>query len=148
MLTDDELIVAGGQLKSQNMHVYIHENNILVDFVLNKSDRGRTKSNNIRKTSWTCRPRPPACCTHEKRKEEILCNKEQSTEQSKVHSIVQSTVQSTGQSNDTYIYGVGIPAVLAIGVCVFFTYNKKVEQVIHEQSITPKRRHKIQKNIQ
>ena len=83
-----------------------------------------------------------------KRKEEILCNKEQSTEQSKVHSIVQSTVQSTGQSNDTYIYGVGIPAVLAIGVCVFFTYNKKVEQVIHEQSITPKRRHKIQKNIQ
>ena len=39
------------------------------------------------------------------------------------------------QSNDTYIYGVGILAILAIGVCVFFTYNKKAGQVIHEQPI-------------
>ena len=51
-----------------------------------------------------------------KRKEEILRNKEQST----VQSSVQSTVQSTEQSNDTYVYGVGILAVLAIGVCIFY----------------------------
>ena len=51
-----------------------------------------------------------------KRKEEILHNKEQSTEQSKE----QPTEQSTAQSNDTYVYGVGILAVLAIGV--WFVY--------------------------
>ena len=76
-----------------------------------------------------------------KRKEEILRNKEQSTaqstEQSSVQSSVQSSaessVQSTGQpsvqsteqpsvqSNDTYVYGVGILAVLTISVCVLFT---------------------------
>ena len=66
-----------------------------------------------------------------KRKEEILRNKEQSTEQLQnspsVQSKEQSTGQSTGQStvqpsvksNDTYVYGVGILAVLAIDVCVF-----------------------------
>ena len=70
-----------------------------------------------------------------KRKEEILYNKEQSTEQStvqskeqskeqsSVQSTEQSTVQPTEQSNNTYVYGVGILAVLAIviAVCVFFT---------------------------
>ena len=30
---------------------------------------------------------------------------------------------TTTRSNDTYVYGVGMLAVLAIGVCVFFTYN-------------------------
>ena len=66
-----------------------------------------------------------------KRKEEILRNKEQSTvqstEQSSVQSTVQSTVQPTEQpsvqSNDTFIYRVGMLAVLAVGVCVFFIYN-------------------------
>ena len=74
-----------------------------------------------------------------KRKEEILCNKEQSTvqateqssvqstEQPSVQSTVQSTekpsVQSTVQSNDTFIYGVCMLAVLAIGVYAFFAYN-------------------------
>ena len=66
-----------------------------------------------------------------KRKEDILLDKEQSTvqstEQSSVQSSVQSTeqpsVQSTVQSNDTYVSGVGMLAVLAIGVCVFFAYN-------------------------
>ena len=29
----------------------------------------------------------------------------------------------TTRSNDTYVYGVGMLAVLAIGVCAFFTYN-------------------------
>ena len=33
------------------------------------------------------------------------------------------TNTATTRSNDTYVYGVGIHAVLAIGVCVFFTYN-------------------------
>ena len=32
---------------------------------------------------------------------------------------------TTTRSNDTYIYGVGIIAVLAIGVCVFFTFQAK-----------------------
>ena len=30
---------------------------------------------------------------------------------------------TTTRSNDTYVYGVGILAVLAIGICVFFGYN-------------------------
>ena len=72
-------------------------------------------------------------------KKEILCNKEQSTEQSTVHSPEQSTVQS----NDTYIYDVGILAVLTIGVCIFFTYNKNAGQGIHEQPIKPKRRYTL-----
>ena len=50
---------------------------------------------------------------------------EQSTEQSSVQATVQSwvqpSIQSTVQSN--YVYDVGILAVLAIGVCVFFAYN-------------------------
>ena len=46
-----------------------------------------------------------------------------------------STSSSTTRSSDTYIYGVGILAVLAVGVCVFFAYNKKAGQVIHEQPI-------------
>ena len=29
----------------------------------------------------------------------------------------------TAGSNDTYVYGVGIVAILAIAVCVFFAYN-------------------------
>ena len=68
---------------------------------------------------------------NKKRKEEILCSKErataqstvQPTELSTVQSPVQCTVQSTVQLNDTYVYGVGIIAVLAIVVCVRFAYN-------------------------
>ena len=66
-----------------------------------------------------------------KRKKEILRNKKQSTEQSTEQSTVQSTEQSSVQSNDTYVYGVGILAVLIIDVCIFFTHNKKVGQAIH-----------------
>ena len=54
----------------------------------------------------------------------------------------------TTRSNDTYIYGVGIFAVLAIGACVFFTCqvkNKKQDNdrptAQHEQKQPPKRRH-------
>ena len=92
-----------------------------------------------------------------KRKEEILRSKEQSTEQSTVqstvqsteHSTVQSTEQSTEQpsvqSNDTYVYGVGILAVLAIGVCVFFAYNtsENKKQANEKQDQPPKRRHML-----
>ena len=84
------------------------------------------------------------------RKEEILRNKEQSTvqsaEQSSVQSPVQSTeqppIESTVQSSDTYVYGVGILAVLAIGVCVFFAYNtfpKNKKPVNEKQDQPPKR---------
>ena len=80
-----------------------------------------------------------------KRKEEILRNKEQST----VQSTGQSSVQSTEQSNDTYVYGVGILAVLAIGVCVFFIYNTfqpKNKKLVNEKQNQPaKRRHMLQK---
>ena len=34
-----------------------------------------------------------------------------------------STPSHTIRSNDTYVYGVGILAVLAIGVCIFFACN-------------------------
>ena len=36
---------------------------------------------------------------------------------------VPSTPPHTTRSNDNYVYGAGIVAVLAIGVCLFFTYN-------------------------
>ena len=80
-----------------------------------------------------------------KRKEEILHSKEQSTEQQPVQSSVQSSVQqpvqpalqSTVRSNDTYVYGVGMLAVLAIGVCVFFAYStfqSKIKKLINDHS--------------
>ena len=96
-----------------------------------------------------------------KRKEEILRSKEQSTvqsteqstEQSTVQSMIQSTkqssvqsaVQGSVQSNDTYVYGVGILAVLAIGVCVFFAYNtsENKKQANEKQDQPPKRRHML-----
>ena len=95
-----------------------------------------------------------------KRKEEILRNKERSTQQpteqftqqSTQESTVQSTQESTVQSKDTYVYDVGILAVLAIGVCVFFTYNtfpkKQANDRLaaqHEQKKDqpPKKRHML-----
>ena len=38
-----------------------------------------------------------------------------------------STSSHTTRSNDTYVYGVGIRAVLPIGVCVFFAYNSQAK---------------------
>ena len=77
-----------------------------------------------------------------KRKEEILHIKEQSTVQSTGQYLVKSTLQSTVQStdqpsvqlNDTYIYGVGILAVLAIGVCVFFTFQPKNKKPVNKKN--------------
>ena len=86
-----------------------------------------------------------------KRKAEILnTNKqytvqstEQSTEQSSVQSTEQPSVQSTVQSN--YVYGVGILAVVVIGVCVFFAYNTfQPKKLVNEkQDQPPKRRHML-----
>ena len=102
-----------------------------------------------------------------KRKEEVLRNKEQGTEQGTEQSTVQSTVQSKEQSivqskeqsaeqgkeqstSNTYIYGIGMVALLAIGVCVFFAYNTfRTKQANdhstdqHEQKQQPKRRHML-----
>ena len=86
-----------------------------------------------------------------KRKEEILRSKEQPTEQSieqstvqpTEQSAVQSTAQSTVQSNNTYVFDVGILAVLANGVCVFFTYNsfpKNKKLVNDKKNHPPKQR--------
>ena len=81
-----------------------------------------------------------------KKKEEILCSKEQYSVQSSVQSTVPPTVQSTARSNDTYVYGVGMLAVLAIGVCVFFAYEtfpKNKKPVNEKQDQPPKRRHML-----
>ena len=90
-----------------------------------------------------------------KRKEEILRDKEQSTvvqptEQLHNSPSVQPTEQLQNsppvQSNDTYVYGVGMLAVLAIGVCVFFAYEtfpKNKKPVNEKQDQPPKRRHML-----
>ena len=53
----------------------------------------------------------------------------------------------TARSNDTYIYGVGIVAALAIGACVFFAYNtfqpKNKKRINEKQNQQPKRRHML-----
>ena len=54
-----------------------------------------------------------------------------------------STPSHTARSSDTYVYGFGVLAVHAIGVCVFFVYNKKAGQFIYEQTIEPKRCHML-----
>ena len=57
-----------------------------------------------------------------------------------------STASHTIRSNDTYVYGVGILAVFAIGVCVFFAYNtsqKNKKQTNEKQDQTPKRHHML-----
>ena len=52
------------------------------------------------------------------------------------------TKTATTRSNDTYVYGVGILAVLAIGVCVFFTYNTfQPKKLINEKQDQPPKRH-------
>ena len=97
-----------------------------------------------------------------KRKEKILRNKgqskeqstEQSTEQSKeqpteqsslqssVQSTEQSSVWSTVQSNDTYIYGAGVLAVLIISVCAFLhitLFNLKIKNSMIKNRINHKK---------
>ena len=48
-----------------------------------------------------------------------------------------STPLHTTRSNDTYVYGVGIVAVLANGVCVFFasnTFQPKIKKLTNDRS--------------
>ena len=62
-----------------------------------------------------------------------------------------STSSHPTRSNDTYVYSVGILAVLTIGVCVFFAYPKNEKQANdhpaaqHKQKKDqpPKRRHML-----
>ena len=89
------------------------------------------------------------------KEQSIEQGKEQSTEQGKEQSTVQGKEQSTKQgkeqsTNNTYVYGVGMLALLAIGVCVFVAYNtfpkkqansRSTDQ--HEQKQPPKRRHML-----
>ena len=52
------------------------------------------------------------------------------------------TNTATTRSNETYVYGVGIIAILATGVCVFFAYNtfpKNEKQANEKQDQPPKR---------
>ena len=51
-----------------------------------------------------------------------------------------SSTTSTTRLSDTYIYGVGIIAVLAIGACVFFGCNNKFFQAGNKEPIKRKRR--------
>ena len=54
------------------------------------------------------------------------------------------TITATTRSNDTYVYCVGILAVLTIGVCVFFAYNTFQSKIVNEkQDQPPKRRHML-----
>ena len=39
------------------------------------------------------------------------------------HSPTGNSTLSTSSSTDAYIYGVGVLFILAIGVCIFFTFN-------------------------
>ena len=56
-----------------------------------------------------------------------------------------STSFHATKSNDTFIYGIGILGVYAIGVCAFFTYNtfqpKIKKQANGKQDQPPKRHH-------
>ena len=56
-----------------------------------------------------------------------------------------STLSHTRRPSDAYVYGIGIIAVFAIDVCIFFPYNtfqsKKLINVKTDQP--PKRRHML-----
>ena len=53
------------------------------------------------------------------------------------------------RSNDTYVNSVGILAILAIGVCVFFAHNSfQPKKLVNEkQDQPPKLRHMFYKNM-
>ena len=55
-----------------------------------------------------------------------------------------STPFHNTRCSDTYVYGVGILAVLAIGDCVFFAYNTsqaKNKKLVNEKQVEPPKRH-------
>ena len=81
-----------------------------------------------------------------KRKKEILRKKEKLQNSPSVQSTERLQNSLSVNSNDAYVYGVGMLAFLAIGVCVFFTYNtfqpKKTTNE-EKQDQPPKRRHML-----
>ena len=58
-----------------------------------------------------------------------------------------STLSHAARSSDTYVYSIGILAVFAIGVGVFFVYNtsqaKNKKLVNEKQDQSPKQRHML-----
>ena len=57
---------------------------------------------------------------------------------------INNTPSHAIRSNDTYVYGVGILAVFAIGVCVFFAYNTFPKKQANEKQDQPlKQRHML-----
>ena len=62
------------------------------------------------------------------------------TTSSGITATIPATSNATTRLNDTYVYGVGMLAVLAIGVCVFFAYNtfqSKNKKLINEKQDQP-----------
>ena len=56
------------------------------------------------------------------------------------------TASTTTRQNDTYVYGVGVLAVLGIGVWVFFAYNTyqpKNKKIVNKKQDKPSKRHHI-----
>ena len=122
---------------------------------INKNDERREKSITREKHPGRVTQGHKLSALMKKRKEEISRDKEQSsvqptvqsTEQHSVQSPEQSTEQPSVQSNGAYVYGVGILAVLAIGVCIFFAYKTSQaankNQVNQKQDQPPKRFHML-----
>ena len=74
---------------------------VLVDFILNKNDRKKKKKTITREQHpGRVAQGHKLAALIKKRKEEIFCNKEQSTEQSTEQSKEQSTEQSKEQSTE------------------------------------------------
>ena len=85
-------------------------------------------------------------------KEDILndakkSNRDTTNSSNETTSSTNNSSNKTARSNDTYIYGVGIVATLAIGACVFFAYNtfqpKNKKHINEKQNQQPKRRHML-----
>ena len=66
-----------------------------------------------------------------------LSNESTSSTNNSSNETTSVTSTTTTRSNDTYVYGDGIIAVLAIGVCVFFAYDTfQPEKLINEKKIS------------
>ena len=84
-------------------------------------------------SSSICGPTPPTSSS--------TCDPTPSTSSSTCDPTLSTSSHAT-KSNDTYVYGAGILAVLAIGACVFFAYNtsqtKNKKLVNEKQDQSPK----------
>ena len=114
-ITKDPKRVEAGR-KGRENHMNKSKESILNDAV--KDSRDTTNANN-ETTSATNSATTPATSTN-------------------------NTTTTTTRSNDTYVYSVGIIAVLAIGVCICFaykTFQAKNKKLVSDQP--PKRRHML-----